>query len=356
MNGLRFQDPLWLLLAIPLVIAAWYGLRRFRRSAVLYSSVGLVRQLPSTLRLRLKRFVPWLRVAGLLLVLLAVARPQKGREEFRTRTEGIAIQMCLDRSGSMQAMDFQLDGERVNRLDAVKDVFERFVAGGDGLDGRRDDFIGLIAFGGYAEAMCPQTLDHGALLQLLDAVKIAEPIRDARGRILNEELLQEEQATAIGDAVAAGVDRLKDAEAVSKVLILLSDGENTAGIIDPADAAQAAKEYGIKIYSIGVGSTGMAPFPAVDLFGRRVLERRAVRLDEETLKMLAETTDGAYFNAKDTEALADVYAQIDTLEKTKVEGQQYMQYRELFRWLLIPGFCCVVLELFLSSTVFRSLP
>src|SRR5690606_12672744 len=187
--------------------------------------------------------------------------------EFRIRTEGIAIEMCIDRSGSMQAVDFQIHGRSVNRLEAVKHVFRDFVGGDGELPGRPDDLIGLIAFGGFAEALCPQTLDHGALLQILDGVDFPKPIRDREGRVINEQLLEEELQTALGDAVALAVDRLKDVPAKSRVIILLSDGENTAGIIEPADAAKAAREFGIRIYSIGVGSTGMAPFPGRDLFG-----------------------------------------------------------------------------------------
>ncbi|GAG05057.1 unnamed protein product, partial [marine sediment metagenome] len=265
--------------------------------------------------------MPWVGVLGLALLIVALARPQRGREEFRIRTEGVAIEMCIDRSGSMQAMDFHIDGKRVNRLAAVKKVFEDFVTGTGDLPGRPDDPIGLVAFGGYAHDKCPLTLDHNALSQILNTVKIAQPIYDSQGRVINERLWKEEQLTAIGDAVAHAVDRLKDANAKSKVIILLSDGENTAGAIDPAEAAEAAKAYEIKIYTIGVGSTGLAPFPVgTDRSGRTVLRPGQVRLDEQTLKMMAETTGGRYFNAKDTEALEEVYAEIDKLEKTLTEG------------------------------------
>jgi Ca-activated chloride channel family protein len=300
--------------------------------------------------------LPWLVLVGGVLVIVGLARPQHGREEFRVRTEGIAIEMCLDRSGSMQAMDFELDGERANRLAAVKDVFERFVTGKDDLPGRRNDQIGLIAFGGYAHDKCPLTLDHGVLSQITETIKIPEPIYDEQGRMINERLLQEEHATAIGDAVAAAVDRLKDAKAKSKIIILLSDGEQTAGAVQPLEAAEAAKAYGIKIYSIGIGSTGVAPFPAIDGRGRKVLIRQQVRLDEETLKMMAEVTGGQYFNAKNTETLKRVYAEIDKLEKSHTEGRRYTQYRELYEYLLLPGLALMLLQIVLVSTRFRSLP
>ena len=356
MSGFRFQDPLWLLLLIPLLALAILAIRRQRRVAVLYSEVSVLKSLPKTLALRAKRAVPWLRMLGLALVVAALARPQRGREEFRIQAEGIAIQMCIDRSGSMQAMDFQLDGRRVDRLAAVKQVFRDFVAGSGRLPGRPDDLIGLVAFGGYADGKCPLTLDHGALLEVLSEIEIPQPVRDSRGRVINSRLLQEDLATALGDAVALAVERLRDVEAKSKVIILLSDGKQTAGVIDPAEAADAAKAFGIKIYSIGVGTTGWAPFPVVDAFGKRQFRPQPVELDEKALKMLAETTGGRYFNAQDTETLERVYAEIDRLEKTMSEGRLYTQYRELYQYAMFPGLGLVLLEIMLVCTRFRSLP
>ena len=356
MDQLRFQDPLWLLTWLPIIGASLWAVRRHRQSAILYSSVSLLKTLPVTWRLRAKRLLPWIWLAGLLLIATALARPQWGRREFRVQTEGIAIQMCIDRSGSMQAMDFELDGRRVNRLSAVKRVFRNFVGGGDQLPGRPNDLLGLIVFGGFAESKAPLTLDHGALLEVLRGVEIPKEITDDRGRVLNQQYLREEMATAIGDAVALAVDRLKDADAKSRVIILLSDGENTAGAISPEEAAKVAKTYGIRIYTIGVGSTGTAPFPTIDFFGREVLRAQVVTLDEPTLRMLADTTGGKYFNAKNTQALEHVYAEIDQLERTKTEGRLYTEYLELYRWLLIPGLSLVVLTIVLSTTWFRALP
>lgn len=355
MNSFRFESPGALFLLIPVVIVLAIRFRR-RKPAVLYSSTTLLKDLPITLRQRFRRTLPWLYAIGILLIALAIARPQLGREETRIRTEGIAIQMCIDKSGSMQALDFPVDGEQVNRLEAVKHVFHKFVAGDGEFDGRPDDLVGLIAFGGFASALCPPTLDHGALLDVLDSVQIPEPIRDEQGRVLNEEMFREEQATAIGDALALAVDRLKDLEAKSKVILLLSDGENTAGVVSPLDAANAAAEFGIKVYSIGVGSNGMAPYPGVDLFGRRVLQQQAVRLDEETLKAIADSTDGLYFNAKDTDSLSRVYEEIDQLEKTEVEGQLYTSYREVFGYPLWIGLGCLLTNVLLGTTWLRGLP
>lgn len=356
MNGFRFQDPLCLLLLIP-VILVWYRTSRWRRRpAVLYSNVELLSDLPVTFAQRCQRLLPTLRMIGLVLIVIALARPQLGRQEFRIRTEGIAIEMCIDRSGSMAALDFQVDGERLNRLDAVKQVFRDFVAGDGRFDGRGDDLVGLVSFGGFAEAKCPPTLDHGALLEVLDTVHISEPVVDKQGRVINEGLWQEEQATAIGDAIAVAVDRLKDLPTESRVIVLLSDGENTAGAVTPQEAAEAAATYGIRIYTIGVGSTGMAPFPAVDVFGRDVLQAQRVRLDEQTLKSLAERTGGRYFNAQDAKTLEAVYGAIDELEKTETEGTLYMEYREVFQSLMLPGLACVLLQVTLATTWLRSLP
>jgi len=356
MMGFRFQTPTWLWLLIPLVLLGLLAIRRQRRLAMLYSDVAILASLPVTMALRIKRLLPWGRLLGLALLIAALARPQHGREEFRVRTEGVAIQMCIDRSGSMQAMDFQLDGQPVNRLEAVKGVFRDFVTGKGDLQGREDDLIGLIAFGGYADSKCPLTLDHGALLEVLETVEIPQPIEDAQGRVINRRLLEEEMATAIGDALALAVDRLKDVEAKSKVVIFLSDGEQTAGVIDPPEAAETAKTFGIKVYTIGVGTTGMAPFPGVDVFGRSRLIAQPVRLDEETLKMLAETTGGRYFHAANTRALEEVYAEIGQLEKTISEGRLYTEYRELYQYAMFPGLGLVLLEILLACTRFRSLP
>ena len=359
MMGFRFQDPLWLLMLIPLALLWWVAFRRRGNTAVLYSDVAIPLSLPVTFALRVKRMLPWLVIVGGTLAMAALARPQHGQEEFRVRTEGIAIEMCLDRSGSMQAMDFELEGERANRLEVVKDVFKDFI-GAEGnrgdLPGRPNDQIGLIAFGGYAHDKCPLTLDHGVLCEITKTIKIPEPIYDEQGRMINERLLQEEHATAIGDAVTTAIDRLKDAKAKSKVIILLSDGEQTAGVLQPKEAAEAAKAFGIKIYSIGIGTTGRAPFPVVDARGRKELQWAEVRLDEQTLSMMAETTGGQYFNAKDTEALKQVYAEIDKLEKSHTEGRLYTQYRELYEYLLLPGLGLMLLQIVLVSTRFRSLP
>jgi Ca-activated chloride channel family protein len=355
-SDLRFADPWWLL-AIPLVVGlVWFSCRRRRRGAVLYSDVALLKRLPRTLRQRLRPLLPWLRALALVLLVVALARPQYGLEQFRLRTEGIAIQACIDRSGSMQAVDFAIDGRQVNRLEAVKSVLRDFVVGAGRLRGRPDDLIGLIAFGGYAETKSPLTLDHGMLLQVLQEIEIPQEIVDSRGRVINRRLLEQEMATAIGDALALACDRLQDARAKSKVIILLSDGENTAGVVSPEQAADLARRLGIRVYTIGVGSSGLAPFPGTDAFGRRIRVARQVRLDEPTLRMLAETTGGRYYNAQNTESLEQVYAEIDQLEKSVTEGKQYTQYGELCGRFLAVAVALVLIESVLRATWLRILP
>lgn len=355
MNTFRFESP-WLLLLLLPVLLVWLLVRRRRRPAVLYSSTVLMAQLPRTFAQRVRNLLPWVWLLGLCLVVLALARPQLGREQTRIRAEGIAIEMCVDKSGSMQAMDFELAGQQVNRLAVVKDVFRSFVAGEDDFVGRPDDMIGLISFGGFATAVCPLTLDHGALLEVLQTVEIPAPILDDEGRVLNRSTLQEESATAIGDALALAVARLKESTAKSRVVVLLSDGSNTAGVVSPEEAAETAREFGIRVYCIGIGSSGVAPFPMQDFAGRTVLQPQLVEFDESNLHRIAETTDGKYFNARNTEALRDVYAEIDQLEKTELDGRLYTDYRETFPWPLWAGVSCLMLVTILQSTRMRGLP
>jgi len=355
-TGFRLASLHWLALLAPLALLMWWQRRRRRRTAVLFSDVRLVRALPRTWAQRLWPWVGGLRWLGLTLLIVALARPQQGRQEFRVETYGVAIQVCLDRSGSMQAMDFELDGKPVNRLTAVKRVFHDFVAGQGGLPGRPDDLIGLIAFGGFAESKCPLTLDHDALLKVLATVEIPQPIQDRQGRPINDRLLAEDQATAIGDAVTLAAGRLKGLKAKSRVIILLSDGEQTAGLVEPLEAARLAKSLGIKVYTIGIGGTGMAPIPVTDPFGRPVLRSVMVRLDEKTLRGMAEAADGRYFHARDTDALEKICGAIDRLEKSPAEGRLYTQYRELYQYVMIPAAALVLLHLLLAATRFRGLP
>ncbi len=357
MTGFRFQDPLWLLLLVPIAALAWWSMRR-RPAAVVYSDVALLRALPTTAAQRIRRLLPWLAVAGMALLVVAMARPQRGKEDFRVQAEGIAIEMCIDRSGSMHAMDFKIDDEPAERLDVVKKTFREFVDGDRhaGLPGRPDDLIGLVDFGGFVETKCPLTLDHGALDQLLDTVQIADTKRDPSGQPLDPKFVGPDCKTAIGDALATAVDRLKNVKAKSKVVILLSDGASNAGELPPEEAAKIAKTFGIKVYTIGIGSTGMAPMQVQDMFGRKMVRVVPLEFDERTLRMIADTTGGQYFEANDTESLKNVYAEIDKLEKTVSEGRVYTQYREFYEYALFPGLALLLVQITLVSTRFRTLP
>ena len=258
----------------------------------------------------------------------------------------------------MEAIDFQLAGKDVSRLAAVKHVIEEFVLGSraSGLPGRPDDLFGLVAFGGFADSKCPLTLDHGALIDIVQGLEVPRPIRDKEGRVINAQALQEELATAIGDGVAVGVDRLRGAKAKSKVLILLTDGDSNAGVVDPREAARIAAESGIKLYTIGIGRNGTVPIPQEDEFGNRVLVPARFRIDEELLREMAKAGNGRYFHAADSEGLAGVYAEIDKLEKSAFEEAKYSEYTELFPWFAGRGLAVILAVGVLTETRFRSLP
>jgi len=357
-NAFRFYSWFWLIFA-PIVIAAlWWRFRPQRRPAAVFSSVSDLKGLPVTLAQRLRRWLPYLYGFGLCLVILALARPQAGKAEARISGQGIAIEMVLDVSGSMEAIDFQLAGQDVSRLEAVKHVVSEFVLGSraSGLSGRPDDLVGLVAFGGFADSKCPLTLDHGALVDIMQGLQIPKPIRDSDGDVINADSLREELATAIGDGVAVGVDRLRGAKAKSKVIIVLTDGDNNAGVVDPREAAKIAAESGIRLYTIGIGQSGVVPMPQDDGFGNRVLVPAQFRVDEDLLREMAETGHGRYFHASDSEGLARVYAEIDKLEKSKFEETKYSQYQELFPWFAAPGLAIILFVGVLAETRFRSLP
>ncbi|MBF8277260.1 MAG: hypothetical protein HW390_2333, partial [Candidatus Brocadiaceae bacterium] len=264
----------------------------------------------------------------------ALARPQYGNEQTKVLTEGIDIVLTVDVSGSMKAEDFEIGGKRYNRLYVVKQVVKDFI------QRRNNDRIGLVVFAGMPYTQCPMTLDYGMLLQLLERIDI--------GMV--------EDGTAIGSAIASSIDRLRDTKAKSKVIILLTDGRNNAGEVDPFTAAEIAKVFGIKIYTIGAGTKGLAPFPAVDLFGNRVMKQVKIDIDDNALQEIAKITDGRYYRATDTKSLLEIYEHIDKLEKTEAEVTQYTEYTELFHFFLLPAFALLLCELGLRKTKFRRIP
>ncbi len=330
MFGDKFAYPafLWLL---PLLPAAGYYLWRRRKRMTItlqFSSLQVFKEIPKSLRERL-RYIPLaLRFAALALGIIALARPQSISDKQNISTEGIDIVLELDLSGSMLAEDFS-----PNRIEAAKQVATEFI------DARTNDRIGLVVFSAESFTQCPLTTDYTVLKNLLREVK--------NGMIAD--------GTAIGLAIANGVNRLKDSKAKSKVMILLTDGVNNRGEIDPITAARIAATYGIRIYTVGVGAQGQAPYPVQTPFGvRRQLIQ--VDLDEKGLTQVAEMTGGKYYRATDNRKLKAIYKEIDQLERTKIEVTAYKRYSELFEGWLLAGFIALLLEIVLSGTVLRKNP
>ena len=348
-----FHSPYWFL-ALPFLLLLAIKMFSVRRSSAIdFSSTEFTLALTPTLRQRLIWLPKVLSLLGLFALVISLARPQEGRQQTITESEGIAIEMVVDRSGSMQALDFQIDGQNVDRLTAVKNVAGKFVLGDDGLEGRFSDLVGLITFAGFADGVTPPTLDHAFLTSNLNETEIVSA--------------RSEDGTAIGDAIALAVEKLnalderRNEKVKSKIIILLTDGENTAGEIEPVAAAELAQTLGIKIYTIGVGTKGRAPFPMRDPFsGRMVLRKMQVNIDENTLTKMADVTGGKYFRATDTDSLTQIYEEIDELEKTKVETESYFDYRELavqsFRnsWISFPPTLLIALVLFSASVLLQN--
>ena len=350
-----FHSPFWFLLLIPFVVLVVWN-RKFRvRRGIIYSDITVLKQAPQTLWQRIRRVISIFPYIALSLLIVALARPQAGREDFRVKTEGIAILMCIDRSGSMQAIDFRREGRWMNRLEAVKVTFREFVLGNEKLPGRANDLIGLIAFGGFVDSVCPLTLDHSNLVSMLESIQLAEANKDALGQEIAAAFVNEERLTAIGDALVEAVERIKDAPAKSKVIILLSDGEQTAGITTPIEGAFTAKAYGIKIYTIGIGTTGTAAFIERDQFGKEFITYQPVTLDQRTLMKVARDTGGRYFNAQNIQALEEVYSQIDALEKTELEGRRYTKFNEYYVCCLWPSMGLLLVYVVAFSTRLRML-
>jgi Ca-activated chloride channel family protein len=325
----------WIILAagLAIIIGLLIFAFRFRRAAtasIKYSDLKIVRRSAKSGRARFRFVVPLLRVLALALFFIALARPQAGTENREVSSEGIDIMLALDVSGSMKAEDFKPQ----NRLYVAKEEIKKFVAK------RYSDRIGLVVFSKSSFTQCPLTLDYGVLLNFLDQVKF--------GMI--------EDGTAIGMALANSVNRLRESPAKSKVIILLTDGINNAGEIDPLTAAGVAKTMGVKIYAIGVGKPGNAMYPVDDpIFGKRYVYLPN-EIDEETLRKIAEKTGGKYFRARSEQELEDIYSEIDKMEKTEIKVSEYVQYKELFVVFVYFGLGFLVLEMVLSQTVFRKIP
>ena len=329
-----FKTPLVLLL-IPIVLGlSIYFRTKEKPSAFVFPSLELMKTVPSTWKMRLQILPFILRLAALILFCAALAGPRSILEQAKTEAEGIDIILALDASGSMQAEDFKINGQRQNRLSVVKKVVEDFI------NRRRHDRIGLVAFGGQAYTVCPMTTDYRWLKENLERIELG---------VVNN-------GTAIGSGIATAVNRLKNSQAASRIVILLTDGANNAGKIDPSEAARAAAALGIRIYTIGAGSSGMIPYPAVDLFGRKGYQYAPSDLDENLLQEIARATGGKYFRATDTESLERIYAEIDRLEKVKIEQVGYTAYKEWFTYPLMLALIVLLLEVVLTRTVFLKIP
>jgi Ca-activated chloride channel homolog len=352
---MHFDSP-WaflLLLAIPALF--WAGSRGRRTGGLRFSSVSQARRAGRSLRQRLG-FVPGLlRMLALVCLVAALARPQKGLEQVREVSQGVAIEMVVDRSGSMAA-EMEYEGERLNRLEVVKRVFQRFVLGDKrGLPGRPNDLIGMVAFARYADTVCPLTLSHGALPRFLDTVSLAQR--------------RSEDGTAIGDAIALASARLKTAEETlrqqvpgksanytikSKVIILLTDGENNAGKRQPLEAAKLAAQWGIKIYAIGVGG-GESVATIRTPFGDYKVPTGS-GIDAGALKAIAEAASGLYRQADDTRSLEKIYEEIDRLERSEIEAMRYVDYQEIFLPFALAGLLLLLADVGLQGTFFRKIP
>jgi len=329
----RFAHPLWLitLLVIPALLLA--RRERGRAATLEYSDLSLMQGLPHSTRLRARWVPSALRLAALALLVITVARPQTGRSLEVIHGQGVDIVMALDISGSMAALDF----EPQNRLGAAKQVIDDFIAE------RRYDRIGMVVFAREAFSQSPPTFDYAVLRRLLSAIELAPD-------------LGLEDGTAIGLGLAQAAGMLTESDAQSRVIILLTDGVNNAGQIDPLTAAQAAAALDIKVYTVGAARPGQVPVPYDDpLFGptTRLIESE---IDEATLQQIADATGGLYFRAQDTAGLQQIYDQINRLEKSEVEVQIFTRYRELAGWFLLPALGLILLELLLRHTLFRTLP
>ena len=336
----ELRDPLFLL--VGLLAPFVYALAVRLPAAVTYSSLSIVDGAASSLRGRLAVLPALLLALAVVALAIALAGPRTGDAVNRIKREGIALAMVVDHSGSMRARDFVEGDLSVDRLTVVKRVFRDFVAGSGGGDGRPDDLVGLIAFARYADSLCPLTLDHGNLLAILDDLEIVTS--------------REEDGTALGEGLALAVERLRDHPSASKVVMLLTDGVNNAGDIDPLQAADLAAAHGIKVYAIGAGRTGYAPVPIATASGRIVLQRAYVEIDEKTLRAIAERTGGRYFHATNAKGLAEVVEEIGALERSEVTEIHYFEFDEHYAGFVAAALLLIASSGALGGSFLRRLP
>ncbi|MEJ2659329.1 MAG: VWA domain-containing protein [Desulfobacteraceae bacterium] len=330
----RFASPYFLALLALIPATVWYGAKRVRRPALAGSGMGASDAVPRSAALKTLWLPPALFYLALALMIAALARPQWGTRRMVTNTSGINIILAIDLSESMAALDFKQGDTIINRLEAVKSVVQNFVQHRDG------DRIGMVVFGSAAYTQLPLTRDYNTIITMLERLQIG-----AAGR-----------STAIGDAIGISLKRLEDIKSKSNIIILLTDGRSNSGEFEPRTTAAIAKEKGVKIYTIGVGGRGRAPFLINDpIFGQRYVYQQ-VNIDEATLKAVAEQTGGAYFRARDLAGLQKIYATIDKLEKTTVKMKTFADYNDLYIYLLLPAFGLLALWMILVNTRYLRVP
>ncbi|MBL7996638.1 VWA domain-containing protein [bacterium] len=329
-NSLEFADPHFFVLLILVPVILFWRKMKLAKSAVVYSNVQIIRAVKPSLRQRTQPVLHWLQILILVLLIIAMARPRTRNSQSSVTSEGIDIMMALDVSRSMLIEDMG----NLNRMDAAKDVAEQFVRG------RQSDRVGLVIFAGKSFTQCPLTVDYQILTSLIRQVSI--------GMV--------EDGTAIGMGLINSINRLRESKSKSKVIILLTDGQNNRGEIDPLTAAQIAQALNIRVYTIGAGKDGLARIPVDDPFFGKQYVTAEVKIDEETLKGIAEITGGQYFRATNLKALEEIYEQIGQLEKTKIDVKTYFRYEDLYPWVLIPALFLLFLHFVLIRSIFLKLP
>jgi len=332
MEFVNFWHIVWIFVFVPLLLGIY--MKRRLKPSLRFSSLVLFGGIKDSLFQKSRHILLALRILAIILLVVALMRPQKGIEESKIETEGIDIILAVDVSGSMMAEDFVVDGKRQNRLEVVKTAVKDFI------QKRHNDRIGLVVFAGAAYTQCPPTLDYGVLMDFLDRTEV--------GML--------EDGTAVGDGLATALNRLRKLDSKSKVVILLTDGVSNTGRVDPKTATGLAEKLGIRVYTIGAGSKGRVPFPARDFFGNKVYQWAVIDLDERSLADIARRTGGRYFRATDTENLKKIYDEIDSLEKSKIDMNLYSDYQEHFGIFVLWALALLFFETLLKNTRFRSIP
>lgn len=327
-SGFEYPFLLFLLIIIPILIVYQYLFDKKQYPAIRYSQITPFENSSKSWKVRLRQLPNYIRYLVLILLIIAIARPQSYLSRDEMNVEGVDIVVALDISGSMLAEDF-----KPNRLEAAKDVAEDF------MQGRKTDNIGLVVFSGEAFTQCPPTTDHQMLLELTSKVE--------SGII--------EDGTSIGDGLATAINRIKDTKTKSKTIILLTDGVNNMGAIDPLTAAEIAKDYKIRVYTIGIGKMGMAPYPFQTPFGKQY-QNVEVKIDEPLLKEIAKTTKGKYFRSTDKNSLKTIFKEIDSMEKSIIDVSYYQIKKDLAMPFLVGALLLLIIEVLLRKTILRTNP